>query len=284
MRRGKETRRCPSTIGTLALTLAFFMLAIQAQDPVEEARAQGWAAWEAFLGKPVEELVKDLQRDPTDLVVVQRLRMLDDPAAIGPLKKAFDSVQGQHEKWVIASTLLSLGVRDGPYFDFLARAALEAIRSETPSPLDLDDSDWGVSGRFAPGFLVWCRERGLDPGRTAYSATYEVPQPVQLLAWARDPRAGDILLEALDSPNLVIVGNGIAGLAFLGRKDAIEPINRAVGRFSRAMRPLEAAALLLFDDPRAQELARQWIPDEQTRAVHLRHYLQFLPSQRAKGQ
>lgn len=266
-----------------ALTLAFFMLAIHAQDPVEEARARMWAEREAFLGKPVEELVKDLERDPTDLVVIQRLRMLDDPAAIGPLKKAFDKAEGQHERWVIASTLLSLGVRDGPYFDFLARAALEAIRSETPFPLDLDDSDRGVSGRFPPDFLDWCRERGVDPGRTAYRALYEVPLPVQALSYARDSRAEDIFLKGLDSPNLIIVAHAITGLALLGRRNAIEPINRAVGRFSRAMRQHEAAALLLIDDPRAWELARRWIPDEETRAARLQFYLQLLPSRQRPG-
>lgn len=277
-------RRCPNSSLMPALTLAFFILVVHGQDPVEEAQARMWSQREAFYRKPVEELIKDLERDPGSLTVVQRLRTLNDPVAIAPLKKAFDKVEARFEKLVIASTLLSLGERDGPYFDFLAQAARDAIRSDSPFPLDLDDSDRGVSGQFAPDFLAWCRDRGLDPGQTAHRVLYEEPLSVQVLALALDPRAEAIFLEALQSPNLLIASHGITGLALLGKKAAIEPIERAVRRFSPGMRPRQAAALLLFDDPKAQELARHWIPDEATRSAHLRHYLQLLPGQRAKGQ
>lgn len=262
----------------LFLTLATAMSGwITAQESEQAARRRMWASREAFYKKPVGELIRDLERDPGWLTVVQRLRVLDDRAAIGPLKLAFEKVSGKLEKQSIAAALLSLGVRDGPYFEFLAKPAVEAVRSGIPFPPLIDERGEPVAKQLSPTFLSWCAERGQEPTKAAQWAAFDLQMDLTSLALARDPRATEIFLEALRAPNLYLVAPSILGLAFLGRKEAIGPIIEAVGRFPPSSRPIQAVPLLLFDDPRAQEFARELVPKGVTRSSALEMYRRMLP-------
>lgn len=249
-----------------------------AQESEQDAQARMQTSREAFYKKPVEELLKDLEQHPGQLTVVQRLRVLDDKSAIGPLQRAFDRVDGKLEKQSIAAALLSLGVKDGPYFEFLAGPAREAARSDVPFPLRIDGQGDSVQQRLSPVFVVWCTERGLDPSTTAHWATVELQMELASLVFARDPRASEIFLEALDAPNLSVVAPSIMGLAVLGQKETIEPLIRAVLRFPPSSRAVQSIPLLLFDDPRAQAFALGLVPEGITRSSVLEAYGQILPS------
>ncbi len=247
-----------------------------AQKSEPETHEQSPAQVDEFFREPVEKLIARLERDPTNLPVVQRLRVLNDPAAVPALKKAFESAE-PGSKRAIAAALLSLGARSGPYFDFLAAPAREAARSDMPYPLPLDARDPSVPKQLNPDFLDWCNERGLEPNMMAQRATFDLPVLFLNLAFARDPRADEIFLQAIDSPNPLIVTNSVIGLALLSDRKAIEPIIRAIRLLPSASRPLPATGLLLFDEPVAQEFARQLIPDEAIRQAYLQAYRDMIP-------
>lgn len=268
----------------LLLTLCVTTVAAggTSQQREPESREQRQAGIEAFYKAPVDDLIKGLNRDPSALTVVQRLRILNDPVAIGPLARAFERVDGELEKRIIAATLLSLGVGDGPYFELLAKPAREAARSEMPYPLQPRKKGEPAPSELDPTFLDWCRERGLDPNAMAHQATYEMPTALLGLGYARDPRAKEIFQEGLGSPNPLIVVHSVMGLDLLGQKDSIEPIIRGINRLPPPSRALPATWLLLFDDPTAQEFVRQWIPDEATRSAYLQAYREMIPRPRPK--
>src|SRR5258708_2271618 len=86
-----------------------------------------------------------------------------DPGAIANEKKYFVRVQDPKLKQRAASILLSLGVRDRIYFDYLVDAAKKAFNDETPWPT-LYDEDGNMNTKATNSvFSEWMKKQGLDP-------------------------------------------------------------------------------------------------------------------------
>jgi HEAT repeat protein len=203
------------------------------------------------------------------------------PEAVANTKKIFALTSDPNIKQRAASILLSIGVKDRVYFDYLTDVAKEALNNDMPWPTLYDEQGRRNDKADNPAFVVWCKKHGLDPNddryaayraadpvflewcirhelspqNARYSAYYEIPVPWYYLAAARDPRAYELLIQGLKSHNLMIAGSAARGLARLQDPRAIDKLI-AVGRcVPGEARAAIAEALLYFPDLKAQKAA-----------------------------
>jgi hypothetical protein len=208
-----------------------------------------------------------------------------DPGAIANEKRYFVRVQDPKLKQRAASILLSLGVRDRIYFDYLVAAAKKAFADETPWPtlydedgnmntrathpvfaewirkqgLDPNDLQFTAVREYNPAFLEWCKKKNLEPNHAQYEAYYVTPEPWYNLAAAGDPRAYDLLIQGLHSHNLMIVVDAANGLAKLQDSRAIPELITMGRQLPGEARYGIGESLLYFSDTKAQASADEFI-------------------------
>jgi len=107
----------------------------------------------------------------------------------------------------------------------------------------------------------WARDHNVPIVQAVWNATVEIPAAVQALAVARDRRSVPILLEALRSPNFLVVQEAAFGLARMHETSAIAPIIAIRRGLDAKNRPWMAKPLLYFSSKEAQEAARSMIGD-----------------------
>ena len=208
-----------------------------------------------FKNKSVDELVAMLKANPTQFRVIHRLRKLKDPKATGPLQDAFQVVKEKNKKQAIAAALVSLGVKDDSYWNYLEGFAKQTVEADVPFP---------ISGKErSPEFVEWCKKRGLDPEKTA-GDVMTAQSDILLLGLADDKRAIPLLLQGLKAKNPLVVDAAAMGLARVGYKPAIPQIVDAAKRQSPDMIGHTALYLLLFNDAAAQSAADELITDNKS--------------------
>ncbi len=222
----------------------------------------------------VDDLLEDLEARPEfTLVIAQRLRILNDPRAIKPLRKAFESSQDPKHRLVVASALLSLGDLRDIYFEYVSEEAWRSVRRGEPYPIQVDDDGKIGPQKLDPKFLSWCSERQLDPWNATNAALYEWPMGVAAAAFARDPRLAPAFERGLKASNYMIVVHSALGLAVLQDEQWIPHIIEAAKRVPAALRKTVAKPLLLFDSPIARNASRELIDDP----VYIKAFEESLP-------
>lgn len=201
-----------------------------------------------------------------------------NPEGVADAEEVFALTNDTQTKMRLASILLSLGVKDQTYFDFLAGQAKKALAHDRDMPWPLLYDDQKAQKALNPALNDWCKAHGVDFWDMDRVEFYEMPISWYNLAAAGDPRAYDLLVKGLHSQNLAIAAMAAQGLAKLQDPRAINELI-AVGR----QVPGEALggvvqSLLYFEDPMAQEAAETLLPEKQ------KPLLDFYRSQKkAKG-
>ena len=194
----------------------------------------------------------------------------DDGRVVPALHFAFTQAADKSEKQWIASTLLRLGDSTQEYSDFLIDSATEALEDRSPLFADYDSDGNMVKGRFSAKFEVWCRANGKDPRSVAALQFGTYPEDVLVLARARDPRAKEALRRGLQSPNPLVVGYSVQGLARIQDVSAI-PIIAAMAENSPAStRTLISMNLPWYSAVNATLLIERLTPDLKVRAPLVR--------------
>jgi hypothetical protein len=136
------------------------------------------SAQESNRAKSNDDKVQELLNDPRypfeDLLKAK-------PGAVANAEQIF-ALTGDHElKQRMASVLVSIGVKDQVYYDYLVHAATEALNNDMPWPSMYDEH--GKLNRKAdnPAFVAWCKKHGLNPNDEGYAA-YRAANPV-FLEW-----------------------------------------------------------------------------------------------------
>ena len=192
---------------------------------------------------------------PSDEDKLTNALIKGDRSAIPNLEKLFDTSNITEQKSSIASILLSSGVRDQKYFDYLADQTRRVLQNPIPDPIVYDNDGRVVRGKLADAFILWCKKHGRDPQSFAYEALYGPPKNVVFLAASGDPRGFDLLMEALHSENRIIAFEASKGLAKIQDNRAIQPIIRACEDAPRQF-SIFARALVYFNDAAARSAAR----------------------------
>lgn len=190
-----------------------------------------------------------------------------DRSAIAELRERFDSAVEPGERQSLAWLLVLTGSGDGRAYDYLVERARAAVESDLPYPLPLTDNlfaevlSGGSGAPPTPEFLAWCRERDLDPAAAAGEALSHLDD-VKWLGMTEDPRAIDLLIRGLASPNLAVVAQSAHGLGRIGDLRGIEPIRRAASRVPPPVAEFLGFTLLYFDDADARAAAKSLIRPE----------------------
>jgi hypothetical protein len=190
----------------------------------------------------------------------QLLRRLD-AASTAELQRRFDSTADSIDRQKIAVALVERLQEDDRYFDFLAKAAQAAVRSDMPFPYPYDEQGRSIGDRYSQDFLAWAAKRKIPPDTAARAAERELPLAVFMLALTSDPRAAEILEQGLWSKNPHIVYRAALGLARLRRESAVPAIIAAAEQAPRDAGQLIAQALVLFASEQAQAAAERIIGD-----------------------
>ena len=222
----------------------------------------------AFSRRSAPELVSHYFDQPDQpriqLFVIRRLISLGDPRAIPALRNAFETQTQPLTREFIAAALVRLGEADRKYFDYVAGRAREAVNSDLPySSRSVTAAVTWDGGDFEEPEEVrsWARDHNVPIVQAVWNATVEIPAAVQALAVARDRRSVPILLEALRSPNFLVVQEAAFGLARMHETSAIAPIIAIRRGLDAKNRPWMAKPLLYFSSKEAQEAARSMIGD-----------------------
>jgi len=197
----------------------------------------------------------------SDLAQAAALLRQGKKEAIPVLRDLFQRSSDKLERQRLASLLLRFGERDERYVSFLMLHARAAIEKPIPFPTKFDAEGRSVRGEYSAEFLRWCEQNRVDPENAAADALYSLPGDVAFLAEASDPRAYDLLLSGLRSPNHAVTARSAMGLAFLQDRRAIPEIDKAVARAPREAAEMIVRALVYFDDDTAQASARRMISD-----------------------
>lgn len=204
------------------------------------------------------------------------------PEVVANEEEIFKLTSDPKIKRRIASILITLGVKDAVYFNYLAAEARKGLNNDMPWPSAYDEHG-RLNQKITPEFTEWCKRQGIDPAdhkyasyRAAdpvfldwamkrhlnlndarYEAYYEIPEGWSDLAAARDPRAYDLLIQGLHSHNLMIVADAAKGLARLQDSRAVDELITTGRRVPGEARAGIAEALLYFNDPKAQAAAEE---------------------------
>lgn len=199
-----------------------------------------------------------------------------DPPAVAELERRFTASADKNDKQKIAVVLLSRRQGDQPYFDFLAGYARQAVLSDAPFPYRYDAAGKLVPGELSPPFVAWAKAHKLDLETAVRRVFQEYPTDVFFLSLASDPRATEILLKGLESPNYMVIARAAFGLARLQYTPAIRSISAAAEHAPGELSLLIARNLVLFDDATAQAAAERLIKDKQLLAALREHARQEL--------
>jgi hypothetical protein len=192
----------------------------------------------------------------------------NNPPDVANQERIFSLTRDTQQKERIASILLSLGVKDPIYFDYLTAEAKKILAHDHDIPWPEIYGDDEEPKYANPALNEWCEKHRMDFGAMDDVSKYEIPVAWYYLAAASDPRAYDLLIKGLNSPNLMIAGRAAQGLAMLQDPRAINVLI-AAGRTAHGLaRGLIAQSLLFFPDPKAQAAASEIAP------VKLKHMME----------
>jgi hypothetical protein len=254
------------------------------------ARTQGVAQTEAPNTSCDEKRAQELHQAKKAYTFEDLLH--GNPQAIADDKQLFALTCDAVDKRRIAGILVSLGVKDQVYFDYLTNGAKEALNNDMPWPMAYDENgeindkataayfDWckkfGLNPddpKIAPlkgvssAFLEWCIKHEVHPSEALHEAYYVIPDPWDDLAAASDPRAYDLLIEGIHSHNLMIAGIAARGLARLQDPRAIAELIATGRRVGSEARYYIGVSLLYFSDTKAQAAAEEFIKDKDRLAM-----------------
>lgn len=215
-----------------------------------------------FKSKGLDDLIADLRKSPDRPGVIHRLRTLGDKKAIPALKEAFEAAKVETARKAAAAALVSLGAKEGQYWEFLAKPASEAVESDMPMPIFLDSDGKPVKGKMSPEFLEWAKAHNQDPRVLAGKALYGFPSDILFLGLANDKRAVPIFRKGLDSPNYMVASRSAQGLAGLGEAGAVEAILGACNSHPKAAAGIIAESLAFFEDKPAHQAAKKYVSKE----------------------
>lgn len=202
------------------------------------------------------------QKPYTHQDIVQRIptafnRAIDDE------KRLFALTDDTVLKLETASFLLSVGVKDSVYMEYLGDEARKSLAHDhdIPWPFLYEQVDSGKES-VNPAFVAWCKNRRLAFWEIEEALQYPRPDTWYYLGAAGDIRFYDLLVQGLHSGNIVTAGNAARGLAKLGDQRAIDELI-AVGRMSPAgVRLFIVESLIYFPDAKAQNAAVELTPED----------------------
>lgn len=181
------------------------------------------------------------------------------------LEDEFKKSADKQEKQMIASVLLSAGVKNQDMVAYLLHYAKQVIDRPVPYPLKYDSSGNVIKGEYSRSFLSWAKKNKVDAFPAAEHEIYEAPGEVLFIAAAGISEDSDLLMKGLRSSNPLVRVYSAKGLAKNKEYKAVTSIINACRlERNRSTARKIAYALVFFDSPTAINGAQECLRDEST--------------------
>lgn len=185
-----------------------------------------------------------------------------DPGRVVPVLEAYFARTGEADfRSEIASVLVSLGDTDPRFWNLILEQAEAAIASDPPSPFAIDSGSGSDQPCSSSEFRTWAEGHDLALEEACNQAAYVLPAKLLPLAQTGDPRTIPILRKALDARRWLIQTVAAHGLILSSDPDAVRLILAAIQHAAPFQAHSLADLLIESDDPRAEAVVRQYLPD-----------------------
>jgi hypothetical protein len=250
-----------------ATVVFLFCCSVATLAQVQPAEADAASERAAQLAKAMASLKSGKDFSPYYAEVIHEARAVE---AIPGLQKQFEIKTDPLDKAKIAQVLLSLGVKNDVYWNYLEKLVTPILDSDAPDPAP----DYDAQGKHIPGpsqaFVDWARSHGKSPGEAAESAVYVWPGYVVLLGASGDSRAIPLLQRAFGSPNRMMQTAAAMGLAEMQDVTSIPLIIARCKSAPSEIAAVIAESLAYFDDPEAQKAVDMYVPSGIAKALRER--------------
>jgi HEAT repeat protein len=185
-----------------------------------------------------------------------------EPRRVVPVLEAYFGRSHESDlRAELASVLVSLGDEDPRYWNLILNQAQAALREDPPDPFEMGKDGESSALCSSEAFQLWAKQRSFSADEACKKALLEIPGQIRPLADCGDRRVIPVLQPALDSHHRLIQALAVRGLILTRDHDAItlviETIEHAPQDKARAL----ADSLIESDDPRAQSVVHQYLPD-----------------------
>jgi HEAT repeat protein len=161
----------------------------------------------------------------------------------------------------IASVLVSLGDEDPQFWNLIFKQAQAALSEDPPDPFEMGHAGKSSVPCSSEAFLKWAKSRNLTSEEACAEASIGIAQRVRPLADSGDRRVIPVLQAALKSRSHLIQMMAAHGLVLTGDRDAITLVIEAIEHAPQDQSRALADNLIESDDPRAQSVLLQYLPD-----------------------
>lgn len=168
----------------------------------------------------------------------------------------------------IASVLVSLRDEDSQFWNLIFNQAQAALSEDPPDPFEMGKAGESSNPCSSEAFLEWAKSRNQRLEEACREGTLSIPLRVRPLADCGDRRAIPVLQEALKSRNRLIQMMAAHGLVLTGDRDAVTLVIEAIDHAPQDRARALADNLIESDDPRAQSVLHQYLPDVNFSEAH----------------
>ncbi len=166
----------------------------------------------------------------------------------------------------IASVLVSLGDEDPRFWNLILHEAQTALAENAPDAFG--DGDELSGPCTSEALLAWAKKRNLTPQDACTEATVGIGARIRPLADSGDPRVIPVLQNALKASNRMIRMMAVHGLVLTRDRDAITLVIDEIQRSPQAQGQPLVDLLIESDDPRAESVVHQYMPEINFREAH----------------
>lgn len=180
--------------------------------------------------------------------------------AVPLLETQFERSKDPNTKRKIANALVRLGEKSGPYWNYLADQARQALRDVPPTPFDYDADGKAAPAELSRRFTEWASQHHMSPPQAWNYMMVQVMGAVVNVGSSDDDRGVPILREALTSNNDLVKAEAARGLAELHNAGSIPAIIHACQNAPKEAAAAIAEPLVYFDDSSAQHALDEYVP------------------------
>lgn len=192
-----------------------------------------------------------------------------EPSRAIPVLEAYFARSKEPElRSEVASVLVSLGDEDPQFWNLILKQAQAALSEDPPDPFEMGKAGDSSAPCSSESFLSWEKSRNLSHEEACKEASFDIPQLVRPLAESGDWRVIPVLQPALKSRNRFIQVMAVHGLILTGDKDAVTLVIEAIEHAPEDRVKDLADSLIESDDPRAESVLHQYLPDVNYRDAH----------------
>ena len=218
------------------------------------------------LQRKAESALGRVQQDDVGVGIVDATYYIELAAHLEPrraipvLESYFARSHEPELRSEIASVLVSLGDKDPQFWKLILDQAQAVLSEDPPDPFEMGQAGESSAPCSSEALLNWAKSRNLSLEEACREASLGIAR-IRPLVDSGDRRVIPVLQGALKSRNRFIQMMAAQGLVLTGDRDAITLVIEAIELAPQDRAGALAESLIESDDPRAQSVLHQYLPD-----------------------